>query len=90
VALPYLVVVEPYNFELALTTHVTLEHVDSFMARITGSFSVSVVVMLIMAIQIENEAIYDICKNPLNVTQPNFTNLNRLIAHVFSSITTSL
>jgi tubulin alpha len=39
---------------------------------------------------VDNEAIYDICKNRLNVAQPSFTNLNRLIAQVVSSITASL
>jgi len=53
-------------------------------------FSVSVVATLMMAIQVDNEAIYDICKNRLNVAQPSFTNLNRLIAQVVSSITASL
>ena len=36
------------------------------------------------------EAIFDICKTKLNVSQPSFTNLNRLIAQVVSSITASL
>jgi tubulin alpha len=40
--------------------------------------------------QVDNEAIYDICKNRLSVAQPSFTNLNRLIAQVVSSITASL
>jgi hypothetical protein len=40
--------------------------------------------------QVDNEAIYDICKNRLGVAQPSFTNLNRLIAQVVSSITASL
>jgi tubulin alpha len=55
-----------------------------------GRFSVPVVATLMMAIQVDNEAIYDICKNRLNVGQPSFTNLNRLIAQVVSSITASL
>jgi tubulin alpha len=55
-----------------------------------GGFPVSVVATLMMAIQVDNEAIYDICKNRLNVAQPSFTNLNRLIAQVVSSITASL
>ena len=40
--------------------------------------------------QVDNEAIYDICKKNLNITSPSFTNLNRLIAQVVSSITASL
>ncbi|EPQ59925.1 hypothetical protein GLOTRDRAFT_103101 [Gloeophyllum trabeum ATCC 11539] len=39
---------------------------------------------------VDNEAIYDICKTRLGVSQPSFTNLNRLIAQVVSSITASL
>ena len=38
----------------------------------------------------DNEAIYDICKNNLGVERPTFTNLNRLISQVVSSITSSL
>jgi tubulin alpha len=39
---------------------------------------------------VDNEAIYDICKKNLNVSQPSFSNLNRLIAQVVSSVTASL
>ncbi|KDQ29457.1 hypothetical protein PLEOSDRAFT_1076198 [Pleurotus ostreatus PC15] len=39
---------------------------------------------------VDNEAIYDICKQKLNVASPSFTNLNRLIAQVVSSVTASL
>ena len=39
---------------------------------------------------VDNEAIYDICRRNLGVTSPSFTNLNRLIAQVVSSITCSL
>lgn len=38
----------------------------------------------------DNEAIYDICRKNLNVEKPTFTNLNRLIAQVISSLTASL
>lgn len=40
--------------------------------------------------QVDNEAIYDICKQRIGVSQPGFTNLNRLIAQVVSSVTASL
>ena len=40
--------------------------------------------------KVDNEAIYDICKNRLNISSPSFMNLNRLIAQVVSSITASL
>ncbi|KAF9491342.1 tubulin alpha [Pleurotus eryngii] len=39
---------------------------------------------------VDNEAIYDICKQKLDVVSPSFTNLNRLIAQVVSSVTASL
>lgn len=39
---------------------------------------------------IDNEAIYDICSNTLQVPRPNYTNLNRLVAQVVSSTTASL
>ena len=39
---------------------------------------------------VDNEAIYDICKKNLGVGRPTYTNLNRLIAQVISSITASL
>uniref|UniRef100_A0AC35TSN5 Tubulin alpha chain n=1 Tax=Rhabditophanes sp. KR3021 TaxID=114890 RepID=A0AC35TSN5_9BILA len=39
---------------------------------------------------VDNEAIYDICKNNLGVSRPSYSNLNRLIAQVVSSITASL
>src|SRR6267142_2316791 len=55
-----------------------------------GDCSILVIAMLMFATQVDNEAIYDICKNRLNVAQPSFTNLNRLIAQVVSSITASL
>lgn len=39
---------------------------------------------------VDNEAIYDICKRNLGVSAPSYTNLNRIIAQVVSSITASL
>ncbi|CAK9779820.1 uncharacterized protein COLE_05023 [Cutaneotrichosporon oleaginosum] len=39
---------------------------------------------------VDNEAIYDICRRNLGIASPSFTNLNRLIAQVVSSITASL
>uniref|UniRef100_A0A0K0DVQ6 Tubulin alpha chain n=1 Tax=Strongyloides stercoralis TaxID=6248 RepID=A0A0K0DVQ6_STRER len=39
---------------------------------------------------IENQAIYDICDNKLDITLPTFTDLNNLIAQLASSITTSM
>ncbi|XP_038077697.1 tubulin alpha-8 chain-like [Patiria miniata] len=42
------------------------------------------------AFMVDNEAIYDICKRNLDIEHPTYTNLNRLIAQVVSSITASL
>jgi len=42
------------------------------------------------AFMVDNEAIYDICRRNLNIERPSYTNLNRLIAQVVSSITASL
>jgi len=39
---------------------------------------------------VDNEAIYDICRRSLDLARPTYTNLNRLIAQVISSITASL
>ncbi|KAG1695163.1 hypothetical protein DVH05_020804 [Phytophthora capsici] len=39
---------------------------------------------------LDNEAIYDICLRSLGIERPSYTNLNRLIAQVISSLTTSL
>ena len=39
---------------------------------------------------VDNQAIYDICKKNLQVDFPTYTNLNRLIAQIISSITASL
>lgn len=40
--------------------------------------------------QVDNEAIFGICKKNLGISLPSFANLNRLIAQVVSSITVSL
>ncbi len=38
----------------------------------------------------DNEAIYEICRRNLDVERPTYTNLNRLISQVVSSVTASL
>jgi len=43
-----------------------------------------------VAFMLDNEAIYDICKKNLGIERPTYTNLNRLIAQVISSLTASL
>ena len=42
------------------------------------------------AFMVDNEAIYDLCTKKLGVERPSYTNLNRLIAQVVSSITGKL
>uniref|UniRef100_A0A915PQQ9 Tubulin alpha chain n=1 Tax=Setaria digitata TaxID=48799 RepID=A0A915PQQ9_9BILA len=39
---------------------------------------------------VDNEAIYEICRKNLDIRSPTYTNLNRLIAQIVSSITASL
>ena len=39
---------------------------------------------------VDNEAIYEICKRNLDIERPGYTNLNRLISQIVSSITASL
>jgi tubulin alpha len=43
-----------------------------------------------VAVMLDNEAIYDICRRALGIERPTYTNLNHLIAQVISSITASL
>jgi len=42
------------------------------------------------AFLVDNEALYDICRRNLNIGRSTYTNLNRLLAQVVSSITASL
>ena len=39
---------------------------------------------------LDNEALYDVCRRNLDIERPTYTNLNRLIAQVVSSLTASL
>ena len=43
-----------------------------------------------VACMLDNEAIYDIARRNLDIERPTYTNLNRLIAQVISSLTASL
>jgi len=43
-----------------------------------------------VSVMLDNEAIYDICQRRLDVSHPTYTNLNRLVAQVISSLTASL
>jgi len=42
------------------------------------------------AFLVDNQAIYDLCKDNLQIPAPTYTNLNRMIAQIISSITASL
>ena len=39
---------------------------------------------------VDNEAAYEICNKKLDIDQPSYVDLNRLISQVMSSVTTSL
>eukprot|EP01100_Stratorugosa_tubuloviscum_P011368 TRINITY_DN506_c1_g2_i2.p1 TRINITY_DN506_c1_g2~~TRINITY_DN506_c1_g2_i2.p1 ORF type:complete len:452 (-),score=266.33 TRINITY_DN506_c1_g2_i2:64-1419(-) len=43
-----------------------------------------------VAFLLDNEAIYDICRRSLDIEKPTYSNLNRLVAQVISSLTASL
>eukprot|EP01118_Nematostelium_gracile_P005742 TRINITY_DN1822_c0_g1_i1.p1 TRINITY_DN1822_c0_g1~~TRINITY_DN1822_c0_g1_i1.p1 ORF type:complete len:481 (+),score=163.01 TRINITY_DN1822_c0_g1_i1:86-1444(+) len=43
-----------------------------------------------VAFLLDNEAIYDICKRSLDIEKPAYSNLNRLVAQLISSLTASL
>ncbi|KAJ7556994.1 hypothetical protein O6H91_05G107600 [Diphasiastrum complanatum] len=43
-----------------------------------------------VAVLLDNEAIYDICRRSLDIERPTYTNLNRLVSQIISSLTTSL
>merc|ERR1712158_127841 len=43
-----------------------------------------------VTVMYDNEALYDICRRNLHIERPTYTNLNRLLAQVISSLTASL
>ena len=43
-----------------------------------------------VAFMVDNEALYDICRRALDIERPTYTNLNRLVSQIISSITASL
>lgn len=43
-----------------------------------------------VAVMLDNEALYDICRRNLDIERPSYTNLNRITAQVVSSLTASL
>lgn len=43
-----------------------------------------------VSVVLDNEAIYDICRRNLNIERPGYSNLNRILCQVISSLTASL
>jgi len=43
-----------------------------------------------VTVMYDNEALYDICRRNLDIERPTYTNLNRLLAQIISSLTASL
>ena len=39
---------------------------------------------------VDNEALYDLCRRALDIERPTYTNINRLIGQVVSSLKASL
>ncbi|CAD6210093.1 GSCOCG00010872001-RA-CDS [Cotesia congregata] len=76
-------VVEPYN--AILYTHPTLEHCE--VAFIVDN---QVNMNNVKHTQLKNVAIYELCRRNLSIDRPTYTNLNRLIGQIVSSITASL
>jgi tubulin alpha len=76
--------VEPYN--AVLYTHTTLEHCDCAFL-VDNQVNLPSRHRYLMAYF---QAIYDLCRDNLQITSPTYTNLNRLIAQIISSITASL
>ena len=77
-------IVEPYN--ALLYTHTTMEHVDcAFLVDNQVASGIHAIEPQLLL-----QAIYDICRDSLLISRPTYTNLNRLIAQILSSITASL
>merc|ERR1712003_239662 len=43
-----------------------------------------------LTFNLDNEALYNVCRTSLDIERPSYLNLNRLIAQVVSSLTASL
>ena len=43
-----------------------------------------------VSVMLDNEALYDICRRHLDIEKPTYSNINRIIAQVISSLTASL
>ena len=43
-----------------------------------------------MSLVLDNEALYEICSNSLDIESPSYSNINKIISQVASSMTVSL
>ncbi|KAK2083056.1 hypothetical protein P7K49_038292 [Saguinus oedipus] len=55
-----------------------------------GHYTIGKEIIDLVLDRTDNEAIYDICRRNLDIERPIYTNLNRLIGQIVSSITASL
>ena len=70
----------------------------SVWAQLSGGFLMANKVLCVhsllehtdVTIMYDSEALYDICRRNLDIERPTYTNLNRLIAQIISSLTASL
>lgn len=77
------------NMEFAVypAPHISTAVVEPYNSILTTHTSLE---QLECAFIVDNEAIYDICHRNLDIERPTYTNLNRLIGQIVSSITASL
>ena len=61
--------------------------VEPYNAVLTTSYTLDHTDCVFLA---DNEAMYNICMNQLDIDTPNYANLNHLLAQTVSSITASL
>ena len=78
---------EIFWFQYFIAMQVSTAIVEPFNTILTNHSSLEFVDVVFL---VDNQAIYDICKKNLQVDFPTYTNLNRLIAQIISSITASL
>ena len=80
-------IVEPYN--AILYTHTTLEHCDcAFLVDNQAIYDIARSEMKVSILNPPGQ--YSVTRTNLEITRPTYTNLNRLIAQIISSITASL
>ena len=79
-------IVEPYN--AILYTHTTLEHCDC--AFLVDNQAIYDIARCNMKVLVTVPGVNILSRTNLEITRPTYTNLNRLIAQIISSITASL